>query len=121
MILYAWLAHYIVFIDWDDIKEKTDYHFKQVALSLIDQQQQYDLKPENIMNGMLMDVQLDTSLPLDACYSIGEICADFNNHRCAVDWLEACLSLSSDKKFDLVVDKLIYPSHIFLSKWRKYI
>ncbi|XP_065216661.1 prolyl 4-hydroxylase subunit alpha-2-like [Planococcus citri] len=99
----------------DDIQPPTAQHLKQVVQSLINFQYFYSLEPQQIMNGTFMGLQLNTSLPLDSCYFIGKTCFELNEHADASDWLKAYLSLSADdEEHRKKVNKLLYPSYIFL-------
>ncbi|XP_065202588.1 prolyl 4-hydroxylase subunit alpha-2-like isoform X2 [Planococcus citri] len=100
----------------NDIKPPTEDHLKRVVLSLVDLQLQHGLKAEDIMNGTMMNMSLNASLSLDACHFIGQTCSEYNNHQCAIDWLNTCYSLSSDAEFDYKIEKLIYPSYIFANQ-----
>ncbi|XP_065202589.1 prolyl 4-hydroxylase subunit alpha-2-like [Planococcus citri] len=101
-----------------EIKQPTEKDLERVILSFVDLQYKSDLKPEDIVNGTILDLQLDTSVSLHTCYFIGKTCSKYNNHQCATDWLETCLSLSSDHEFNLTIHELIYPSYIFLNQTR---
>lgn len=102
----------------DDIEPPTEDPLKQIVLSLVDLQYLYNLKPNEIMNGMLMGLQLNTSLSMDSCHFIGKTCLEYNDHLCACEWLNLWLSDSPD---DLErrkeVMKSLYPSYIFLGRY----
>lgn len=45
-----------------DIEAPSNEHLESVVMSLIDLQYSYDLKPENIMKGELLDYRVNSSI-----------------------------------------------------------
>lgn len=84
---------------------------------MVNLQNQYDLKAEEIKNGIPKGLQLNASLPADLCYFLGKTCFDYNDHLCTIDWLSSCLNSTSDIQTRQKIIKLLYTSYIFLSKW----